>query len=1025
MSYTRKTPMNPEHWERIKNAFECACESDPGDRPQIISDLCGGDPELVAEVDKLLEQHEKMGDFLALPAVQFPESLPLGTVIAERYELEGLLGRGGMGEVYRAQDRLLQETVALKTIRADQIGSSSLLGSLQREIQTARKVTHPNVCRVFDLGVHTFADGSRPPLQFLSMELLQGETLQARIESKGRLTGDEALPLAIQLAEGLAAAHAAGIIHRDFKSGNVILVPGKDGDRAVITDFGLARPDRRTDSTASISVSGAQLLVGTIGYMSPEQFAGGPITPASDVYSLGIVLFEMVTGQLPFVESHIVQAALQRASGNIPNVRQLAPDLDYRWERVIRKCLATLPESRPSPASAVADALRRRSWRIPDPRLTRRHWIGVSAAAAVAVLAPLAWYERRQPYVLAPDAERWYEQGVAHVHETTYDAARKALEQSLSIDPNYGPSHAYLAIALRELDYPERAREEILSALNLLDRQRHSAEDVTRVKAAQYFVSASYDLAQPLIDDLARRAQGAKKQQAMIEQGMLAMYRSKPADAQQIFEKVLALDASNAGARLRIATVYARRGNTDPALRSFDESERLFRAANNIAGVTETLFQRGVFLARIGRNADAISTLDKGLGIAGDTGDAHHDVRLQLALGMVYGNLGQTARAQQAAEAGVQKAIESKMERAVAVGLLDLGNVFFARGQLDMADKYFLQGLEYARQTKAQNVEMRATLSLGSLRVEAGRPREAVEFIQKALPYYERGGFLRETTQALILLGSAQNQLGRVKDAELTLRKAVDAADRLGNREQSGNAHGKLAVALLQMGDFPGALKEEEQSLNFYANARGGLLRAFGLATLAQIDARAGLYSKALQSLSTAEGLLAKLEGSQTQLRASILNTRAEIAYSERKWSEASEFAHRALSLPDNAADLDARLLSGLALVWIGKIDAGMERASRTIQEYEQKDRALEAASGKLMLAQAFWENKRLLDARRMAQAALNFFQPLENWEAIWRCCKILGSPGAAEALARCRETLGPEMYQSYRERPDLRKLLP
>src|SRR5258708_5626339 len=264
--------MIPEHWERIKNAFECASESDPRDRPQLISDICCGDPVLIAEVDKLLEQHEKMGDFLSAPLVQFPDSLPPGTVIAERYELESLLGRGGMGEVYRAPDRLLQETVALKTIRADRIGSSSLLGSLQREIQTARKVTHPNVCRVFDLGVHTFADGSRPPLQFLSMELLQGETLQARIESKGRLTGEEALPIAIQMAEGLAAAHAVGIIHRDFKRGNVILVPGKAGDRAVITDFGLARADRRPDGTATISVSSPQMLVGTIGYMSPEQF---------------------------------------------------------------------------------------------------------------------------------------------------------------------------------------------------------------------------------------------------------------------------------------------------------------------------------------------------------------------------------------------------------------------------------------------------------------------------------------------------------------------------------------------------------------------------------------------------------------------------------------------------------------------------------------------------------------------------------------------------------------------------------
>src|SRR5258708_7216141 len=144
---------------------------------------------------------------------------------------------------------------------------------------------------------------------------------------------------------------------------------------------------------------------------------------------------------------------------------------------------------------------------------------------------------------------------------------------------------------------------------------------------------------------------------------------------------------------------------------------------------------------------------------------------------------------------------------------------------------------------------MRATLSLGSLRVQSGHPREAVEFIQKAVPFYERGGFLRETTQAFILLGSAQNQLGRVKEAEQTLRKAVDAADRLGDREQSGNAHGNMAAALLAQGNFVGAASEEERSLSFYANTRGGLNSAFGLATLALIDARAGLYAKSSQSL--------------------------------------------------------------------------------------------------------------------------------------------------------------------------------
>jgi serine/threonine protein kinase len=1017
--------MTPERWESIKNAFECAIESNPEDRARAISDACGGDPELIAEVEKLLGEHEKLGDFLTEPAIQFTGALAPGTVIASRYEIESLLGRGGMGEVYRAHDRLLKETIALKTIRADQAASSTILSSLQREIQTARKVTHPNVCRVFDLGTHTFDDDSRrPPIQFLSMELLEGETLQARIERQGRLTGAEALPLAIQMAEGLAAAHAAGIIHRDFKSGNVIVIPGEHGDRAVITDFGLARADRKLDTAATASLSGRNILVGTIGYMSPEQLTGGRITPASDIYSLGIVLFEMTTGRLPFSNSHFIQAAVQRVSGNLPSVRQLAPGLDKRWERVIRRCLETKPEARISPAKAVADALRRPRLPLPKLELTRRQWIGASAAAVVAAVAPVAWYERRKPYVPRPEAERWYEQGVEHVYETTYDAARKALEQAIAIDPDYAPAHAYLGLALRELDYPERAREEILTALALLEQKRHSAEDALHVKATQFFVSANYDLAQPLIDDLARQAQGRRKQQAGIEQGMLAMYRNKLPDAQKAFESVLAADPSEAGAQLRIATVYQRQRKNDLAIKSFDQAETLFRAANNIDGVTETLFQRGVFLSRSNRSPEAISTFEKGIAIARDTGDTHHEVRLQLALGTAYVNLGQTARAQQLIEEGVKKAIDNKMGHAAAVGSLDLGNLHLQRGQFDMADKCFLQGLEFARQTKNHNLEARALLSLGSWCIQSDRPKEAVDYIQKAVPYYEQGKFLRETTQALMLLGRAQNQLGRVNDAEQTTRKAVLAAEQIGDAEQSGIAHADLAGILMERGNFPNALTEQQRALKLYVNTRGGLNAAYGFASLALIESRAGLFAKSAEALSNAEVRLARLEG-QTQLRAALLNVRSEAAYSQRRWAQAARWAQQSLGLPGNSADPNARLFSGLAQIGTGKIEPGLAEANASIRQYDQKERLLTAAAAKLELAQALWESNRQPDAQALAKAALSFFEPLENWEAIWRCRRILGDPKAAEALDRCRQVLGPEMYDSYRKRPILEKLLP
>ena len=251
------------------------------------------------------------------------------------------------------------------------------------------------------------------------------------------------------------------------------------------------------------------------------------------------------------------------------------------------------------------------------------------------------------------------------------------------------------------------------------------------------------------------------------------------------------------------------------------------------------------------------------------------------------------------------------------------------------------------------------------------------------------------------------------------------AAEQLGDVEQSGIAHADLAMVLMERGNFPNALAEQERALQLYANSRGGLYAAFGFTTLALIESRAGLYAKSTEALSNAEARSAKLEGSQTQLRAAILSTHAEAAYSQRQWTQAAHFSQQALALPSNDADPNARLLAGLAAIRMGKIDAGLSEASGSIQQYDQKERQLAAAAGRLALAEALWDSNRQSDAQALAKAALGFFEPLENWEAIWQCRRILDDPKAAEALDRCRQILGPEMFESYRKRPILEKLLP
>lgn len=282
-----------------------------------------------------------------------------GTVLAERYRIVRFLAHGGMGEVYEAEDLELKERLALKTISpaAGATQDVATIDRFKREIALARAVTHPNVCRIFDLGQHTFVNRreQRERVNFLTMELLQGETLSARLRRRKRLSPSEALPLVQQMASALEAAHAAKVVHRDFKSENVFLVPVGDHFRVVVTDFGVARGSDGADRFAA-QVTGTG-IVGTPSYMAPEQVEGKEVTPAADIYAFGVVIYEMLTGCLPFEGPTPLSTAVKRLQEAPPTPRIHVPDIPGFWERTIMRCLERQPEDRYATAQEVAASL--------------------------------------------------------------------------------------------------------------------------------------------------------------------------------------------------------------------------------------------------------------------------------------------------------------------------------------------------------------------------------------------------------------------------------------------------------------------------------------------------------------------------------------------------------------------------------------------------------------------------------------------------------------------------------------------
>jgi serine/threonine-protein kinase len=267
------------------------------------------------------------------------QRFPPGTLIASRYRVVARLGKGGMGEVFRADDLILGQTVALKFLPEAAASNPSLLARFYDEVRIARQVTHPNVCRVHDIG-------ELQGQPYITMAYVDGEDLGALLRRIGRLPADKATEFSRKLCAGLASAHAQGVLHRDLKPANIMI---DSHGQVVITDFGLAG--------IAEELQGAEVRNGTPAYMAPEQLTGQEVSARSDIYSLGLVMYEMFTGRAPFEANTAGEMLRLRQHSRVTNPSTLVSDIDPAVERTILRCLEADPKMRPQSALAVAASL--------------------------------------------------------------------------------------------------------------------------------------------------------------------------------------------------------------------------------------------------------------------------------------------------------------------------------------------------------------------------------------------------------------------------------------------------------------------------------------------------------------------------------------------------------------------------------------------------------------------------------------------------------------------------------------------
>jgi tetratricopeptide (TPR) repeat protein len=740
---------------------------------------------------------------VASPRQAFAE----GTEVAGRYRVERFLSRGGMGEVYAAEDLSLHEPVALKTIRPELAATPEALLRFKRELRLARRVTHSNVCRVFDIGEHEVVPERGTPYRivFLTMELLAGRTLHEHLVRHGKMPPEQVLRLAEQMAGALDAAHAAQIIHRDFKPGNVMLVPAPPavgGLRAVVTDFGLARGEL-LDGDGSASREGH--IIGSPSYMSPEQLEGLPLSPASDIYSFGLVLFEMVTGRRPFVAETPAAASLLRLRQAPPSPLALAPELAPSWEEVLLRCLERQPGARFATASEALAALRsgeatpalvsrgparKRPQAKPPPPAVVTPGPQPLARRVVAVLAPrnlmakasLAWLSTALAELLSAELAMGEQlrllpgEGVVQMRrdlllpeEEGFAAATlQRIRAHSGVDLVL--TGAYLVQGREEdarlrlnLRLQEATTGETLAHLTEVGAEQELLELVSRVGAA---LRKRLGLA-PLTTEQAhgvRSAMPAAPEAARLyAEGLAALRGHDAATALERFERVVKQEPAFAPAHSALAAalqyLYQEEAAKEAARRAFELSSSLSREERLLVSARHHEAQ-----AEWPRAIEAYRTLFEFF---------PDNVEYGTALVFAQVSAGQNREAQSTLEAlrrlPPPLGEDARIELAAAVATSATADFIASRRHAEAAVSRSQEASQGQLAASALIMEAYAARNLGE-------PLRAVELLEESERLFLGGGDRGGAARSMLVHAMALIDMGRLLEAERVFVSAIEAA---------------------------------------------------------------------------------------------------------------------------------------------------------------------------------------------------------------------------------------------------------
>jgi serine/threonine protein kinase/Tfp pilus assembly protein PilF len=1055
--------MTPARWQRINSLFQEALDHSVEERVAFLDAACAGDEAYRKQVQSLIACHERAQGFLETPALEAAsgwleddEADSLVGKLIGSYKIEALLGAGGMGEVYLAEDTKLDRKVAIKFL-PEELEEDDLARRRQiREAKAAAALDHPNICAIHEVARE--ANHS-----FIVMQYVEGETLAARIH-RGLLPLSQSLDLAIEVADALSLAHALHIVHRDIKPQNIMITPR---GQVKVLDFGLAkmvRPESSEQGGLFLEnrLSETGVIIGTVPYMSPEQAKGEAVDARSDLFSLGAVLYECVTGKPAFSGNTSVEICAQVIHVDPLPPSQFNQSVPPQLDRVVLTALAKDRQSRHQTAGdllkelrAVRDSLGAEDvvTRLLPPRPRRRATLTTAAklfalspprilipvflVVLVALSVPFWW--RATPHRPPPEASHWYGLGTAALRDGTYYKASRALENAIKFDDRFALAHARLAEAWGELDYGDKANHEILRARSLAgDLSPLPPLDSLYLQAITHVVLREFGPAVERYRKIAEQSPDAEKPHAYLDLGRAYENNDETEKAMASYHQAAQLASQDPAAFLRLGVLYGKQQEFGLAQENFQKAERLYQLLSNNEGAAEVFYQRGFFLKSLGKLSESRAELERALELTRASANQYQQIRTLQVLSGVAASEGDGVQAEQLAWEAIRLAQVNGMENQEAHGLMWLGNAVIQRGDYTDAEKYYQQALELARRNDGRLNEAWALFQLANLRSQQRNTKEALYYIEQALPFYKTGGNRKWLSQALTLLGRLHRNEGDYEAALQAFQEQLQRGEQVGDLSQVAFSHVEIGDLLAAQEQYSEALRHYDEgckidrsldskvSLGYALTARGGMLWQLGR------------YDEAKAALDEGSSIAERLDSAYKGLLASIHATNARLELSNWHFQASKSKSRQALDLagtqfPDTA--VEAKHTLGLAQVRSGEARAGTYLCEEAIALAANTGDPRLISGALLSAAEAMLESS---DAQRALETAIHaqesfarFGQQDSEWRAWLIAAKAkrrLGDEAAAREYASNAEArlsslaqkLGPEAYNGYLTRPDV-----